>query len=57
VARFAAVGAAIVLTDVHGAAARQIAGETGATIYPFTAAVSVEAKYYILSVRAFLELI
>ena len=47
VARFAAEGAAIVLTDVNGAAAeaaaQQIAGETGATIYPFAADVSVKA--------------
>ena len=47
VARFAAEGAAIVLTDVNGsaaeAAARQIAGETGAIIYPFGADVSVKA--------------
>ena len=47
VARFAAEGATIVLTDVNGsaaeAAARQIAGETGATIYPFAADVSVKA--------------
>jgi NAD(P)-dependent dehydrogenase (short-subunit alcohol dehydrogenase family) len=47
VARFAAEGAAIVLTDVNGAAAevtaQQIARETGATIYPFAADVSVKA--------------
>jgi NAD(P)-dependent dehydrogenase (short-subunit alcohol dehydrogenase family) len=47
VARFASEGAVIVLTDVNGsaaeAAARRIAGETGATIYPFGADVSVKA--------------
>jgi len=47
VARFAAEGATIVLTDVDGAAAeaaaRQIAAESGATVYPFAADVSVKA--------------
>ncbi len=47
VARFAAEGATVVLTDVNGAAAeltaRQIARETGAAIYPFAADVSVKA--------------
>ena len=47
VARFAREGATIVLTDVDGSAAkaatRQIAEETGATIYPFAADVSVKA--------------
>ncbi|OIO91054.1 MAG: hypothetical protein AUK03_11990 [Anaerolineae bacterium CG2_30_64_16] len=47
VARFATEGATIVLTDVDGAAAeataRQIAAETGATVHPFAADVSVRA--------------
>lgn len=47
VARLAAEGAAVVLTDLDGAAAeaaaRQIAAETGATVYPFAADVSVKA--------------
>ena len=47
VARFAGRGGDLVLTDVNGAAAeaaaQQIAGETGATIYPFAADVSVKA--------------
>ena len=47
VARFAAEGATVLLTDVDAAAAeaaaRQIAAETGATIYPFAADVSVKA--------------
>ncbi len=47
VARFAAEGATIMLTDVDGAAAdataRQIAAETGAAVYPFAADVSVKA--------------
>jgi 3-oxoacyl-[acyl-carrier protein] reductase len=47
VARFAAEGASIVITDIDRAAveatARQIAHETGAAIYPFVADVSVKA--------------
>ena len=47
VGRFAAAGATIVLTDIDRAAAeataRQIAHETGATIYPFGADVSLKA--------------
>jgi 3-oxoacyl-[acyl-carrier protein] reductase len=47
VARFAADGAVIVLTDIDGAAAAAAAAEvartTGATIYPFAADVSVKA--------------
>jgi NAD(P)-dependent dehydrogenase (short-subunit alcohol dehydrogenase family) len=47
VARFATEGATVVITDIDGAAgettARQIAGQTGATIYPFRADVSVKA--------------
>lgn len=47
VARFAAEGATLVLTDVNGVAAeataRQIAAETGATLYPFGADVSIKA--------------
>ena len=47
VARFAAEGATIVLSDVDGAAAaetaRQIAASTGATVYPYAADVSIKA--------------
>jgi NAD(P)-dependent dehydrogenase (short-subunit alcohol dehydrogenase family) len=47
VARFAAEGAAIVLTDINGAAAgaaaQQIARETGSAVHPFVADVSVKA--------------
>jgi NAD(P)-dependent dehydrogenase (short-subunit alcohol dehydrogenase family) len=47
VARFAAEGAAIVLTDIDRlaaeAAAREIAGATGAAVHPFVADVSVKA--------------
>jgi NAD(P)-dependent dehydrogenase (short-subunit alcohol dehydrogenase family) len=47
VARFAAEGAAIVLTDISGAAAeaaaRQIARETGSAVHSFVADVSVKA--------------
>lgn len=46
-ARFATEGAAVVLTDIDGAAAaataNQIAGATAAAIWPFTADVSVKA--------------
>jgi len=46
-ARLAAEGGAVVLTDIDGAAAAaaamQIARETGAAVYPFTADVSVKA--------------
>jgi len=47
VARFAAEGATIVLTDIQAAAAeatvQQIAREAGAAVYPFVADVSVKA--------------